>query len=309
MTTAHMNRKLVGTVFALLAAGGYAFLPIFGKFAYQAGGLGALDISAWRFTSASALIWLMWPLWRQRNPVRAFSRRQVAIMLGLGALYALISLLGFLALNYLPAATYSLIFYTYPAMVALMSLLAGEPLRPVGWAAVGLALVGCALTVQGRLQVTSGLGLLFVLLNALTYAAYLVLARHHTRETSRLASGAMMIAATMLTLLLVSAAAGLHLPQSPRGWLALIGLGAVSTVLANLTMLVAMSYLGASNAAIVSTVEPAITVVLAALLLGERIAALQILGGALIVASVLLLHASPRSMLSPAPDIEPSSRR
>jgi drug/metabolite transporter (DMT)-like permease len=71
-------------------------------------------------------------------------------------------------------------------------------------------------------------------------------------------------------------------------------MGALSTVLPILTLFVGIAYLGASNASILSTLEPLITILLAAVLLKERVAPLQYLGGCLIVASVLLLQFAMR---------------
>jgi drug/metabolite transporter (DMT)-like permease len=85
-------------------------------------------------------------------------------------------------------------------------------------------------------------------------------------------------------------ARGLHVPVRLEAWGALLGLALVSTVLPILTFYAGMQRLGAAQAAILSTAEPILTLILAALLLDERLSATQILGGGLILGSVLLLQ-------------------
>ncbi len=288
-----MNRKLVGTLLALTSATSYAFLPILAKLAYQVG-IPPLEVSTWRFLVAVTTIWLLWPIWRRHADLKAISRPQAGRLVALGVLLAAVSMFGFIAVALIPASTYTLIFYTYPAMVALLSLAFGERVTPVSWAAVGMALVGCALTTGGHLVVNSPLGLTFVLLNAISYSAYLVLAGRETRHIPRLPAGTLIMSATLVTLLLGSLAYGLHVPQTAQGWLAVVGVGVVGTVIPILTMLGAMSYIGAPHASVVSTVEPAITVLLAAVLLHEQLEPLQLMGGSLILASVVLLNLPSR---------------
>ena len=68
----------------------------------------------------------------------------------------------------------------------------------------------------------------------------------------------------------------------------------VSTVLAISLFFAGLARVGPTRAATLSTVEPVVTIALAALVLGERIAAVQLAGGALILGAVLLLARAPR---------------
>jgi drug/metabolite transporter (DMT)-like permease len=78
---------------------------------------------------------------------------------------------------------------------------------------------------------------------------------------------------------------------APR--VALIGSFAVlGTTIPVLTFILGLRLVGPSRAAILSTFEPASTVLLAVIILGELASPLQYVGGALIIASVLLLEGS-----------------
>jgi drug/metabolite transporter (DMT)-like permease len=84
-------------------------------------------------------------------------------------------------------------------------------------------------------------------------------------------------------------ARGAHLPRTPLGWLAVLAIAIVCTVLAVAFFLAGLERLGPVRASVFSTLEPATTLVLAAALLGEQLTLLRIAGGALILGAVLLL--------------------
>jgi drug/metabolite transporter (DMT)-like permease len=65
-----------------------------------------------------------------------------------------------------------------------------------------------------------------------------------------------------------------------------------STVLAIVGFFAAMQRLGAADAATISTLEPIVTVVLAALFLSEGMGAWQAMGGALILCAVIVMARS-----------------
>jgi len=76
------------------------------------------------------------------------------------------------------------------------------------------------------------------------------------------------------------------------GWLAALAL--VSTVAAIALFFAGLRRVGPTAAAILSTVEPLVTVLLAFAVFGERLSALQMAGGALVITAVPVLHARVR---------------
>jgi drug/metabolite transporter (DMT)-like permease len=71
------------------------------------------------------------------------------------------------------------------------------------------------------------------------------------------------------------------------------GIALVSTVVPVAAFLLGLRRVGPATASIVSTVEPLVTVALALLVFGERLTAVQALGGALVVGAVVLVNARP----------------
>ena len=82
------------------------------------------------------------------------------------------------------------------------------------------------------------------------------------------------------------------LPAAPRGWLALVGIAVFGTVVAVSAFFAALALLGPGDTAVVSTVEPVVSVVAAFLVLGERLSLVQVLGGLLVLSAVLVLTRS-----------------
>jgi drug/metabolite transporter (DMT)-like permease len=68
----------------------------------------------------------------------------------------------------------------------------------------------------------------------------------------------------------------------------------VSTVVAVSAFFAGLRRVGPSEAAILSTFEPVVTVALAYAVLGERLTPAQLAGGALVLAAVVLLQLRPR---------------
>jgi drug/metabolite transporter (DMT)-like permease len=92
-----------------------------------------------------------------------------------------------------------------------------------------------------------------------------------------------------MTLLAGSIALGEFRPGdlTAAGWGWLLCLAAVSTVTAISLFFAGLERVGPTLAAILSTVEPLVTVLLALIVLGERLGAIQLLGGALVLAAVV----------------------
>jgi drug/metabolite transporter (DMT)-like permease len=92
----------------------------------------------------------------------------------------------------------------------------------------------------------------------------------------------------------VALARGSPLPPTTNGWTLVAAIGIVSTAVAISTFFAAMERIGATAAAIGSTLEPLVTVVLGAVVLDERLSIPQGAGGVLIVAAVAWLALQPR---------------
>jgi drug/metabolite transporter (DMT)-like permease len=297
----------VGVVLTVISACAFGSGPLFAKPVYAAG-VGWHVLMAWRFAIGAVLAWV-WVLAnpRTRAGLRRMPRLAVLGALGLGVYYTSNSGTYFAGLEQVPASLAALIVYIYPAIVAVISLRFGQPLKGRrAWGALALALVGVALAVGAPSSATGPppLGaLLLIIASPVIYSVWIILATRLTGEDREdvgresgsqvdpIAAGALIITATAVTFW-VSALAfqqpvlPAQIPQA--AWFGIVGIGLVSTFIAVQGFYAGAHRIGAARASLVSTVEPIWTVTLAALLLGESLGPVQLLGGALIIGGVVL---------------------
>lgn len=304
---------LLGIALTVMSAFAFGSGALFAKPVY-AEGVGWHPLMAWRFLVGAGLAWV-WLLLddRSRAGLRPMRRRDLAVAIGLGVLYTGNSATYFAGLETVSASLAALIVYIYPAIVAVISLQVGQPLRGRrAWGALGLALAGVALAV-GNIEEGSApplTGLVLMAASPVIYSVWIVLAARLSGEgragvgvdadagVDPLAAGAVMLTATAATYWISALALGRPvLPaQIPAGaWFGLLGIGVVSTFIAVLAFYGGAHRIGAARASIVSTVEPIWTIVLASLLFAERLSPLQLVGGALILAGVVIAQTGDRT--------------
>lgn len=243
---------------------------------------------AWRFVVAAVLAAAFHLAVRGSLPRRS----RWPVLLALGILYACNGLAYLSSLQWIPATTASLVFYTYPAVVVLAAgLFLGEPFTSHRLAALVLTLSGCGLTAGVGVLGGDALGVGLVMAAVLGLTLYVTASRSVFREQSaRGGAVVVLIGAACAASLAALLAGGLELGGGRTAALYTGLMGLVATALPVTLFLVGLKGVGAGRAALYATVEPALTVVLAGLLLGERISLLQYAGGGLVLAGVLWLR-------------------
>lgn len=275
------HTSTVGTLFVALSSLGYATNPIFAKLAYQTG-TDTITLMATRFTLATLLLWLIVALGR-RSPGPSLPRRLRLLALGAGGM-AMISLLYFTAVRHIDASLATGLFYTYPAMVAVIGLVRGERLDLKGYAGLLLTLAGTWLLLGSGGGGFTWQGAALILAGAATYAVYLLLGNRWTEGINPFVTTAHLTTGCALVFLLLALVLGKQPPASPLAYTAGAGLALFSTVFAMVTFFKGLPLLGPTRTSIISVLEPAFTVVLAVLFLGDSIGLPQLAGIVLIVA-------------------------
>jgi drug/metabolite transporter (DMT)-like permease len=273
----------------LISAVSFGSLGIFVKFAYIAG-LGTTQTLAFRFVLAAAGVWALAILLGQ-NPAR-LKRSQLGMLVALGAvIYTAQALTYFIALRSLPASLVVLIAYIYPSLVVLAGWLF---LRRAVSVWHGIALVatffGVALLVGGaRFEVAWGL--VFAIASPMIYTCYILLGERVMGSVPALgASAVIMTGAAAAFCVLAALQHELRLPTTALGWGVAVGIALFPTMIAISFFLASLPRIGAARASLLSTVEPVVTVLLAAALLGDRLSPVQIAGGALVLAAVVMVQ-------------------
>lgn len=275
----------MGPLLCLLSALCFGAMAIFGRYA-SASGVDTTTLLLLRFSIAGALLWTIFALRRERLP----AGRDLAVLVGMGAIgYAGQAFGYFSALERASAGLVALLLYLHPVIVALLArAVFGHALRPVQLVAIALAVAGAALTV-GNATDGSPAGIAFGIATATIYAGYILTGSVLSKETSPIASTTVIVTSAAAVFAITAAVRGVRLPGTASGWAAVIAIAVVCTVAAVALFLAGLERLGPVRATIYSTVEPVFTIVLAALVLGERITLLRAGGGALVLGGVLLL--------------------
>jgi drug/metabolite transporter (DMT)-like permease len=280
------DRRL-GVALCVVSACGFGLMAIFAKEAYRAG-LGVTSLLAARFVLAALVFWAIVAVRGAGRP----PRRIVVACLALGAIgYSAQAGLFFTALRHIDASLTSLLLYTYPALVFCAAVaLRRERFTPGKAGALVLASGGAALVLlgggSGGLETT---GVLLALGAAVTYTTYILAADVIVGRIDPFLLGALVATGAAATFLLAGATGG-SLQFGGAGWIWIVAIALLSTVLPIVTFMLGMARVGASTASIVSTVEPVVTVSLAVALFGEALGPLQVLGGALVLAAVVALQ-------------------
>jgi drug/metabolite transporter (DMT)-like permease len=216
----------------------------------------------------------------------------------------LVQLLYFLAIRRLPIGVALLIEYLAPLLVALWARFAvHEQVRRRIWAALALALAGLSLVVDVWQGVSlSGLGVAFGLLGALAYALYLLLAEHAVsgRDPVSLLAYGFFFAALFWACAQpwwsfpggsvsgdVSLHGRLHAWHLPV-WALLLCLVLVGTIAPYGLIVGSLRHLSATRVGIVAMLEPVAGAVVAYAWLDERLTAVQLAGGAVVLAAIFL---------------------
>lgn len=276
---------------AIVSAACFGTLAIFASFAYDTGAE-PLPLLAWRFGFAATAL-AAYTSVRRPGALRV-PAGDVVRFVSIGVLgYGAASVCFFHALQYADASIVAVLLYTYPAMVVLAErVVVGTSLTPQRLSGVALTFIGCAL-VLGLLS-GGGVSLPGIVLGVgagACYTVFSILSQRWLPGRSKLVMMTYMLGANTVSIGVLTLATGGSL--SPAGWSAwswfhVAALALIPTVFAVVLYFRAIEHLGVGQAAIVSTVEPVFTIMLACLFLGERLGSVQLMGVALVIAGVFI---------------------
>jgi drug/metabolite transporter (DMT)-like permease len=278
---------LVGAGLILLSTSQFGVVVVLAKVAERPGGLPVPSLLAIRFGIAAVVLTaILLALGRTLAAAPGEGWR----LAGLGvAGYALEAGLFFAALRHGTAAAVTLLFFTYPVIVALIALLLGRGLP--GWllgGALTATVAGAALVVvsSGGIDIR-GLGVVFALGSAFTYSLYLMGADAVLKKTNSLVGAIWVSASAAAGLAIYAAITGAATwPTGWHQWWPVLGMAAC-TAGAFVSLFAGLRRLGAVRTSILSATEPLTAAILAAIFLGESIRLGTIGGGALILAGAV----------------------
>ena len=288
-----MKSASAGYLSVALAAFFWSTSGTSAKFLFRSG-ITAFELVQLRTTIAALVLFLSLYILDRR--LLRVGRKDLAYLVLLGAILAAVQFTYLFTISRIPVAAAILIQYLSPVMIALHGrIFRKEHLYPSGVAAIAGAMTGCYLMVGGyslALFSLNSIGLLSGVLSAAVFAWYSVKSQDgmHRHPPWTILSYALLTAAVIWNLLHppLKAFGAVH---DLRSWGLILYVALFGTVLPFGLYNYGIRAIRATSASVTAMLEPVCAAVFAYAVLGEMLEPLQIAGGLLVIASVVLIQA------------------
>lgn len=300
------STRLYGFMLVALATALFSCKAVFIKLAYRHGATPDILMALRMLFSLPLYLIIAIGARREFNQPIKQSTLLLTAIFGISGYY-LASVFDLYGLQYISASLERLVLYIYPTIVMLMSaLFLGAAIRGRFILCIAVIYAGLVIvfiqdsTLDNETLVNTVLGEIprlyfggmLVFISALAFSVYLIGSELMMRSLpSRLFTAYAMLAACVII------SAHFFIRQPPAALLeqsaAVYGLtlfiAIICTVLPSFMLSAGIKAIGASTASAVGSMGPIATLVLGAILLGEQVTSLQLIGFAVVIAGVLLL--------------------
>lgn len=324
--------KAKGFFFGILAAVSYGVNPLGAKYLYEEG-LNVESVLFYRYGLAALIIGMIMAgkmiagrKVASTNSATGYesfkvSRGELSTLTALGLMFVISSLTLYCSFLYMDSGVACSLLFVYPVMTAvLMAMLYGEKITKATAAAIALSLVGVLLLYKGDGEtVLSTVGVLLVMVSALSYALYIIVANRASAPESELGTGhsklskyiplphrvtihrldmsAMKLSFYVLIVCAVSmvlfsfTSAERHLMPlvTGREWGYSLMLAIVPTVFSLVSMGIAVRIIGSTPTAIMGALEPLTAVVIGLTVFHEALTVNLVVGILLILTAVITI--------------------
>lgn len=279
------RQRWLGIAAMLLSAIAFGWLGVFARLAYD-DGAEPITVLCLRFSIAAVV---MFGILRIRGERLPRGKLLVGLVLLGGIGYVAQSMAYFIALTMASAGLVAVLLYLYPGLVTIISVVFFEErLTPRMVLALILALAGSALAI-GPIGGGKPLGIIFAISGAVIYAIYITAGSRITAQAGAIPSSTVIMSAAAVVYIGIMLARGPVWPATIDGWLAIVGIALISTVLAIVMFFIGLERIGPTAGSTISALEPLVSVGAAVVVLHEPISLWQLGGGLLILAAVVLL--------------------
>jgi len=286
--------NFLGLVCAAASATGLGLAIAISRFAYM-GGTDGITIATVRALLLAIGIWIFcWSTGRATalpKPLRVHT-------IGLGLLLALMFYGNVGAVQFIPIGLTALLFFTFPPVIAMIDAVLDRQLPPpLKITAVVIAFIGILLMLGVSLNEVHPFGVGLALAASAAAACNAVwVARRMAAVDPIVLTAHMARVAAVGMIVLCALQGGPQWPVATVGWFGLFGVVALQCAGLPLYYM-AISLMGALPSAMVSNIQPLVTILAAFLLFGELLTLVQLAGGAMVLIGIWLIqraNAPPR---------------
>jgi drug/metabolite transporter (DMT)-like permease len=265
----------------------FTISDVFAKLALE-GGADVLSVLAFRSVLGIGLVFV----WMQfGEPAIALQPRAKWTALALGVLLTL-NLFGvFKAIELVPVSIAILTYFIYPLLTGVIGAMTGvDRLTWTGAITAVVAFFGLSLIIGANPAALALVGVLAAVGGALCRTAMLLITRASLKGAdARLVTWYTLWSSTLVFVALSVATWSWHWPHTTSGWVAFICISFTMTA-AMLALYVSTQRIGPFRTALYMNLEPFMTAVLGAIVLGDRLTPLQMVGGVVMIAALCVFQ-------------------
>lgn len=276
--------KVKGFLYGLIASATFGLIPIFSIPALE-NGIGLDSLLFYRFSLASVLVALL--MWIKKIPFD-IQKGELGISFILGTLYAITALWLTEAYLYIPSGVATTIHFLYPVVVSLIMFVFYKDKLTIPILIAMIMAVGGVYMLSGGNTPGESIhikGLMLVLTTVVTYAVYIVgMNRSRIAKLDSMKATFYILLSGAIVFLINLIIKG-NLPDPMPNLKTTIDVLMVSflpTLVSDLTLILAIRYIGSTTTAILGCMEPLTAVCMGVLFLNEHLLPMQI-GGIVVV--------------------------
>ena len=288
------NKKFFGTICGILAAVFYGTNPLGALKLYEQG-MNTNSVLFCRFSLAWIIVSIILIIRRENLKV---TKKEFGTLTALGLLFIASSMTLYFSFHYIAAGVASTLLFTYPVMTAvIMSTLFKEKTTMRTVLAIVLSLVGVLLLYWSDTGETLDLlGVILVLISALTYSVYIIVVNRCPLEMSSFKINFYVILYCALGMAVFALLTGqpLTLPQNATSWFYAAWLAIIPATLSLVLMVYASKYVGATPTAILGALEPLTAVLIGIFVFSEPFGLRLAIGIVLILSAVIITAYQPK---------------
>jgi len=285
--TTEQPSLIPGLIYSIISASCFGFLAILLKLGYTAN-LDTGTMLSCRFLFALIILFPYILITKRKHLKIGIKALFMAFICG-AFFYGLQSYFFAASLQYISASTSSLILYIYPLTVLILSsIIFKSRITGAKILAIILIFAGCICVFYDAFhRQMDPKGLVLATLAMVAFSAYLIFIQKSLINVDSTVFSFYVIAFTALQCLVVYQPFS-NVSLNTEQWTVCLLLSVIPTVFAIIFLYKAIERIGSSYASIFSSVEPAVTIVVSAILLKDPIKALQVLGMVFIISGIVV---------------------
>jgi len=283
------NGRHIGILLILISGTAFAIGPTAAKLALN-NGSNTLTVVTLRGAVGALLLGLLLVAFRQQFRIGKTALRWCMLCSAFTAamVYGLVG-----SISYIPVSVAILIFFTHPIMIAIIVHWRGGDRLTIRKLILALAAFsGLALALAPAIETLQMRGIALAALAAITICGAILTGARAQRYATSTQVNLYVTATSSLAFALITTGLGAWaLPVNTIGWLGIIGAGAGIAV-GLLTFFAAFRYLSAVRATMMSNIEPLLSILFGAAILGERLQPTQWIGAGVMIGAIVLFEAA-----------------